>query len=904
MRHLSDLARAFIRFLIVWLVDGVSLLGTAAVLPAVTFSAPTTGQMVLAAFGAAFVLGVVNVLIRPLILLLARPLGFVAVFVVGFFVNGVALLITAWLLPTFAIDTLFSAILGALFFAAINTVLTNVLDIEQEGSFYQAMVERQARQNMFELEEGALTRGLVMLEIDGLSYHHLHAALKNGRMPAMARLMRERGYTLSRFDCGLPSQTSACQAGILYGDNDDIPAYRWLDKEQGRLYVSRDDAAEINARFSNGHGLVRGGTSIGNLLSGDAAKSLLTLSDLTGGELSERQARAEDIYLLMLNPYFLTRTLLFFSVDVVRELIQGWRQRLRGDWPRVNRIKRAYPLLRAASTVLMREISTQLVMLDIVRGAPAIYVTWPGYDEVAHHSGPWSTDAMGVLETYDNVVARVLRAIDNKAPRPYDLILLSDHGQSFGATFLQRYGQTLKEFIEEQLPSGTSVSQVMTGETGASPITAVSSELGNITAQGVGGKTGRAVARGSRQLLDDSAAYSARSGDGTTLPAAVTAYGSGNLAQVYFDLLPRKITIRELELAYPGMVDALIAHEGIGLVCGYADDGTPLAFSRDGVRNLHTGEVQGMDPLLPYAPADPAARGHATLETRVWQVRRVMDFPHAGDLMVISSVYPDGTVAALEELIGNHGGLGGEQTDAFLFHPADMHVGPTRSANEIFHLLNARREETVAPLAPVEPPPATPQREAWSPANLLLGLGALRTWVEYAAHALILDRSAYRAVAEDVLMTGPALLLGLGFTTVSTFMRGRAGLSAVPLLAALLGWLAAVALVFAFGRALSGRGNFTRTFRALGFANVAYLIEMLDLLPGFAPMAFMGATAVAFVATWMAAAEAHDISGRRTLVLPLSALLATVVIPLLLMAVFGDARAALQTLLEQLNTLP
>ena len=73
-----------------------------------------------------------------------------------------------------------------------------------------------------------------------------------------------------------------------------------------------------------------------------------------------------------------------------------------------------------------------------------------------------------------------------------------------------------------------------------------------------------------------------------------------------------------------------------------------------------------------------AGTAQASLETRIWQLKRVMDFPHAGDLWLISTVYPDGTVAALEELIGNHGGLGGEQTDAFVFHPADMAV--TRDA--------------------------------------------------------------------------------------------------------------------------------------------------------------------------------------------------------------------------------
>jgi hypothetical protein len=51
-------------------------------------------------------------------------------------------------------------------------------------------------------------------------------------------MIEEDGYVLSRVDCGLPSMTSSCQAGIMFGDNDDIPAYRWYDKEQKKLYVS------------------------------------------------------------------------------------------------------------------------------------------------------------------------------------------------------------------------------------------------------------------------------------------------------------------------------------------------------------------------------------------------------------------------------------------------------------------------------------------------------------------------------------------------------------------------------------------------------------------------------------------------------------------------------------------
>jgi hypothetical protein len=74
-----------------------------------------------------------------------------------------------------------------------------------------------------------------------------------------------------------------------------------------------------------------------------------------------------------------------------------------------------------------------------------------------------------------------------------------------------------------------------------------------------------------------------------------------------------------------------------------------------------------------------------------------MDFPSAGDLWVISTLYPDGTVAALEELVGSHGGVGGEQTDAFIFHPADLAVPETRNSIDVFHILNSYRPQPPQP---------------------------------------------------------------------------------------------------------------------------------------------------------------------------------------------------------------
>ena len=126
--------------------------------------------------------------------------------------------------------------------------------------------------------------------------------------------------------------------------------------------------------------------------------------------------------------------------------------------------------------------------------------------------------------------------------------------------------------------------------------------------------------------------------------------------------------------------------------------------------------------------------------------------------MCIRDSYPDGTVAALEELIGNHGGMGGEQTDSFLLHPADMIVPPTRSSVDMFTLLNARRDRP-APPKPVEVP--TKASDEWAGGVLLGGLRQPNRWVALAVRAIILDRTAYRAIADMGDLTGPALLLSL-----------------------------------------------------------------------------------------------------------------------------------------------
>ncbi len=902
MLKFSIITKTVVRFLVLWVVDAISLLITAFIFPGISFVSGSNNSIMLEAFSAAFLLSIVNLLIRPLVLLLARPLGFIAVFVLGFLVNALALLITAWLLPAFEVAGFLDAILGGLIFAAINIILTGILEVNDDGSFYQGLIERLARRQSY-VDVDAGKRGLVMMEIDGLSYHHLKKAIADGRMPTLKRLMERQGYELSHIDCGIPSQTSACQAGIMFGDNDDIPAFRWYDKDKQKLYVSGNDASELNGRYANGNGLMRGGSSINNMLNGDADKSLLTLAGMFDTTDEEKKRRAEDIYLLMLNPYFLTRTIVFFLVDAVREVWQGWQQNRQDVQPRLNRMKHGYPFIRAATTIFMRDIAANLAILDIIRGAPSIYVTWPGYDEVAHHSGPWTDDAFKVLGTYDHVIAHVYKTIQEKAPRPYDLILLSDHGQSFGPTFKQRYGISLKEFIEQNLPQGTTVAQSMGGDTGVISLNAASGELENIQQSGVAGAGGSAIVKQGQKLLDKGAEkQNEAAGDpGHDQPAQVTAYGSGNLAQVYFDLHPRKITLSELNEAYPGMVDALVQHEGIGIVCGYEDDGTPVVLGKHGKRNLHTDEVMGEDPLAIYAPSDPNAHGHSDIATRIWQVRRVMDFPHAGDLMVISTVYEDGTVAALEELIGNHGGLGGEQTDAFIFHPGDMQVTHTRNSIDVFHILNNRRAELYVEKPGDNPGDTAVTEHTWTFANLWGGLTDLKTWLSLAARALVLDRSAYQEIVADARMTGPALLLGIGMLFITGLFRIDRDQVILFIILRIILWFFSVFAVFVVGKVLARQGNFSRTLRGMGFAQIASLIELVAFIPGLAPLALFLGTLLTFIASWMGAATAHNTRGWRTLILPFLAIFLTILLPVILLIMVGSIVFSIESVLQQLG---
>lgn len=278
---MPNFQRVAIRFVAVWIIETLALLVIAQIVPGITITGTASNPALFVAVSVPLVLGIINVLVKPVLLLLTLPINVRTLGVATLGVNAAMLRLTSELVTGFVVSGWAAAIFGALGLTAVNTVFSSLASVDDDHSFFQGTVERLSRIPRLRgmLDAG---RGIVMLEINGLSYSRLKHSVERGYMPTVREMLRDGSYTISCCDCGLPSRTLSCQAGILFGDNYDIPAFRWYDKDQRKAMVSNNfrDAAALNTRYSKGAGLLRGGSSIVNLLAGDAEKSLLTMGAL------------------------------------------------------------------------------------------------------------------------------------------------------------------------------------------------------------------------------------------------------------------------------------------------------------------------------------------------------------------------------------------------------------------------------------------------------------------------------------------------------------------------------------------------------------------------------------------------------------------------------------------------
>jgi uncharacterized membrane protein YvlD (DUF360 family) len=636
-----------IRAAILLAIQALVLLALAAGLPGLEALSVEAAVLV------AVAMALINALLWPLLTRVALPLTIVTFGLGSLALSaGTVALAFYWIdgkTPSFWVDLTIAFAL-----ALVSTLVAPLLDVGGDARQLR-VVRRRARhargRNRTEVP------GTILFEIDGLGEGVLREALREGHVPTIARWLSAGSHRLLGWECDLSSQTGASQAGLLLGSNWDMPAFRWYEKESRRTIVSNHpaDAAEIERRRSTGEGLLVGeGTSRGNMFSGDAPRCTATMSVIR----DRSRSKAEDFFAYFADPYGFMRTIVLSLADIAHELWAARRQRRSGA-PHVDR-GRLYPLIRAAIAVVMRDLNVALLMADIVEGVPVSYATFVGYDEVAHHSGIREPDALAVLQRHDRQLARLEHAV-SQAPRPYDLVVLSDHGQTQGAPFRQRYGETLEQVVRDALAHGDVRAPVAVDEAWG--------DMGAVLADArqdssVGGRAlaratrGRAV-QGTVALGPNRGALAERESSAERPEEEAIVLVSGGLGLVYLGLSPERLTLEQISAAHPRLIEALSTHPGIGFVMVRSREEGALAIGARGRRRLEDDAVQGEDPLAPF---DATAAEH---------LRRHDRFPHCPDVLVNCMYDPVADeVAPFEEFMGSHGGLGGPQTHPFALIPA------------------------------------------------------------------------------------------------------------------------------------------------------------------------------------------------------------------------------------------
>jgi uncharacterized membrane protein YvlD (DUF360 family) len=610
--------------LVRWLAAAAAMLVAAALVPGVAVNG------FLGAVVVVLLIAILNAVLAPVFAAIRLPYTALAGFLLVLFLDAWLLKLAGDVAPSaISVDSFWWALVAVLVSSAVDIALLVLFGVNDEDTYSLRVVQRIARRSGDQVKSS--TPGLLFLEIDGLAAPVLRRAMRDGNTPEMARWVEEGTHRLAEWEPDFSSQTGASQAGILLGSNSDIPAFRWVEKETNTIMTcsAPPDCAEIERRHADGTGLlVNGGCSRGNLLSGEADHQILTVSRMEAEKKANPGYRA-----FFANGFNVSRTFVLFFWELFLEWTSASRAARRDVRPRGHR-GGVYPFLRATMCVIVRDLITFGVLTDMMKGRPVVYATFSSYDEVAHHSGLERVDTLEALRKLDQQFARISSA-RRYAPRPYEIVVLSDHGQTQGATFKQRNGYGFDELVERSLTSGS-----VTGLAGGDEQHAM---VGNAVGEATGSKKPQKRAKNDVTGRD------------------VVVLGSGNLGLVYLMEEKRRLSLEEIEQRHPRLVSTLREHPHVGFVLARSDEHGPVVLGRGGTRFLADDRVEGEDPLAPFSPN--AAR----------HLRRTDSFEHVADLMVNSFYDPQlEEGCAFEELISFHGGMGGPQTRPFVLSPVGL----------------------------------------------------------------------------------------------------------------------------------------------------------------------------------------------------------------------------------------
>ena len=601
-----------------------------------------------------FFISLVNSILWPILTRIAMPF---LVFTFGFgtlILNGCLLNFFA---PLFEIEIHGLAIvLAPIAMAAVTTILSAIITIDDDSSYYRVVLKDAEKKRKTEIKDYP---GVIIVEIDGLAHKVLCEAVEKGHMPTVKEMIDSGDYNLRMWETDLSSQTGASQAGILHGNNEGIVAFRWIEKDNDNHMMQCSGPTkvpELEKRISNGDGLlVDNGASRSNLFSGDTDNVIFTFSKI----LDIKKLYNKAWYSVFSNPSNFARIITLLLADIILEIWSQIIHKIKDIRPRVKR-GIAYVITRAFTNVFMREINTSTLIGDMMIGdIDVAYSTYLGYDEIAHHSGVRDNDAWYALRGMDKQIKHLIDA-NRYSPRDYQFIIQSDHGQTNGATFTQRYGETFEDFVKSLLPKDMKVFAKM------------DSNQDNVA------KEYHPFSRKNKKLEKEKEEEE-ELGDSEVIVLA-----SGNLAMIYLTQWSQRLTYEELNSYFPELLPGIIENEYVGFILVKSHEHGDLAIGKNGTYFLDSGKIEGENPLEGFG------------DNIVRHLKRTSSFEHTPDILV-NSFYDEKAdeVCAFEELVGSHGGVGGEQSQPFILHPSTWNVSDEEivGAENIYRLLKENLAE-------------------------------------------------------------------------------------------------------------------------------------------------------------------------------------------------------------------
>jgi hypothetical protein len=398
-----------------------------------------------------------------------------------------------------------------------------------------------------------LGRKLVVLHIDGVSAHSLEKALDAGDMPHLRRLIDAEGYEIHRYRCGLPSTTPFAQAGIIYGDNSEIPSFRWWDRERQVLvqFGPGSTFEKVADKYFQGcQPLTQGGACIAACYPGEAADDFgIAYQDRSYGHQDKSRSAATMLVPYLANPIHLGDWVWQTFAVIGRTAQEYAVSRSEGRHP-----ARPYLVTNVLEEIFVHHLTRYAVEKAMREGYSPIYAGFYAYDEIGHAFGPNDPSALSVMRHVDHTIDRIARSRDGR----YELVVLSDHGHvdttPYPASAHRQWGEEIAGLLQ-----GYRVRDLNKGKAYGPP---------------------EEAARGQ---------------------AYVT--GAGGLSHIYFADRTTRMAHSELMSRHPGLTAALAALPQVALVMARDGDQDIFVTGRDHFSGAEVKRILGPydDPDILYA---------------------------------------------------------------------------------------------------------------------------------------------------------------------------------------------------------------------------------------------------------------------------------------------------------------